>query len=72
MAVAPIRPLTWEPPYATGVAVKRQKKKRSEILFPADLKGESHHELTEINSANKMRKHKDLSPGEPLMRIQSS
>ena len=27
-ATAPIRPLAWEPPYATGTALKRQKKKR--------------------------------------------
>ena len=27
-AIAPIRPLAWEPPYATGAALKRQKKKR--------------------------------------------
>ena len=26
--VAPIRPLAWEPPYAVGVALKRQKKKK--------------------------------------------
>ena len=26
-AIALIRPLAWEPPYATGVALKRQKKK---------------------------------------------
>ena len=26
-AVAPIRPLAWEPPYAAGAALKRQKKK---------------------------------------------
>ena len=26
-AVAPIQPLAWEHPYATGVALKRQKKK---------------------------------------------
>ena len=25
-ATAPIRPLAWEPPYAAGVALKRQKK----------------------------------------------
>ena len=29
-AVAPIRPLAWEPPYGTGVALKRQKDKRKE------------------------------------------
>ena len=27
-ATAPIRPLAWEPPYATGAAQKRQKKKK--------------------------------------------
>ena len=27
-ATAPIRPLAWEPPYATGVALKRQKEKK--------------------------------------------
>ena len=27
-AVAPIPPLAWEPPYALGVALKRQKKKK--------------------------------------------
>ena len=26
-AVAPVRPLAWEPPYAAGAALKRQKKK---------------------------------------------
>ena len=27
-AVAPIRPLAWEPPYTVGVALKRQERKR--------------------------------------------
>ena len=27
-AIAQIRPLAWEPPYAAGVALKRQKKKK--------------------------------------------
>ena len=27
VATAPIRPLAWEPPYATGVALKKTKKK---------------------------------------------
>ena len=31
-AVAQIGPLAWEPPYATGVALKRQKKKNHSIL----------------------------------------
>ena len=30
VATAPIRPLAWEPPYAMGVALKRQKKKTKE------------------------------------------
>ena len=29
-AIAPIRPLAWEPPYATGVALKTNKKKKKE------------------------------------------
>jgi len=32
-ATAPIRPLAWEPPYATGVALKRQKEKRKLHIF---------------------------------------
>ena len=28
-AAAPIRPLTWEPPYAMGVALKKEKKNTS-------------------------------------------
>ena len=27
-AIAPIRPLAWEPPYAEGVALKKQKNKK--------------------------------------------
>ena len=30
-AVAPIRPLAWEPPYASGVALKRQKDKKKNV-----------------------------------------
>ena len=32
-AVAPIRPLAWELPYAVGVALKKQNKQTSEILL---------------------------------------
>ena len=28
VATAPIRPLAWEPPYATGAALERQKEKK--------------------------------------------
>ena len=31
-ATAPIGPLAWEPPYVAGEALKRQKKKKKEIL----------------------------------------
>ena len=31
-AIAPIRPLAWEPPYAICLALKRQKKKKKKIL----------------------------------------
>ena len=37
-AVAPIRPLAWEPPYATGVALKKQK-----ITIKIKGVGESYH-----------------------------
>ena len=30
---APNRPLAWEPPYATGMALKKSKKKTEEIIF---------------------------------------
>ena len=30
VATASIRPVAWEPPYATGAALKRQKKKKKE------------------------------------------
>jgi len=29
-AVAPIQPLAWEPPYASGLALKRKKKKQKQ------------------------------------------
>ena len=32
-AVAPIRPLTWKPPYAVGVAQKMTKKKKKKSNF---------------------------------------
>ena len=31
-AVAPIRPLAWEPPYASSTALKRQKKKKKDVV----------------------------------------
>ena len=32
-AVALIRPLAWEPPYAVGAALKKKNKREREILF---------------------------------------
>ena len=32
-ATAPIQPLAWEPPHATGVALKRPKKKKFRNVF---------------------------------------
>ena len=32
-ATAPIRPLTWEPPYAMGVALKKQKRQKKMVDF---------------------------------------
>ena len=37
-AIAPIRPLAWEPPYAVGAALKRQKtKKKKKVEKMIDL-----------------------------------
>ena len=33
VATAPIRPLAWEPPYAAGVALKRQKDKKKKKKY---------------------------------------
>ena len=40
-AVAPIRPLTWEPPYATEAALKKQKQKTNK------KKTKNGHDVTE-------------------------
>ena len=32
-AIAPIRPLAWEPPYATAAALKRQKDKNKQNFW---------------------------------------
>ena len=32
VATAPIRPLAWEPPYATGEALKRKEKKKKKSI----------------------------------------
>jgi len=37
VAVAPIRPLAWEPPYAVSVALKRKKKKNKKTCATNDL-----------------------------------
>ena len=34
VAVAPIRPLTWELPYAAGAALKRKQKNKKLCLYP--------------------------------------
>ena len=36
-ATAPMGPLAWKPPYAAGVALKRQKKDEKKIFFTASL-----------------------------------
>ena len=42
-AVAPIRPLAWESPYAVGTALKRKKKKRMKVLFLIQYSEEGTH-----------------------------
>ena len=36
-ATAPIRPLGWETPYATGEALEKAKKKKKEVLLQGPL-----------------------------------
>ena len=38
-AIAPIRPLAWEPPYAPGEALKRQKTKKKEYTLWSSRRG---------------------------------
>ena len=33
VAIAPIRPLAWEPQYASGVALKKAKKKEKDLFY---------------------------------------
>ena len=37
-ATAPIRPLTWEPPYAVVAALEKEKKKKRQILLFSEKK----------------------------------
>ena len=37
-AIVPIRPLAWEPPYATGAGLKRKKKKKKCVSKQRPLK----------------------------------
>ena len=39
-ATAPIRPLAWEPPYATGAALKKTKQNNSYLFIPLQKSGE--------------------------------
>ena len=39
-STAQIRPLTWEPPYATGSALKRQKRKKKKKSYQVMGEGE--------------------------------
>ena len=43
-AIAPIRPLAWEPPYAVGVALKGTKEKKM-LYINADFAGETRTQL---------------------------
>ena len=48
-AIAPIRPLAWEPPYAMGVALEKEKKEKKKKLSlrPRESSGE-----TDLKKAN--------------------
>ena len=44
-ATAPIRPLAWEPPYASGAALEKTKKKRNLIRFRSAVLGKKTNDL---------------------------
>ena len=41
-AIALVRPLPWDPPYASGVALKKKKKKKGMFLFSSYTKMQSY------------------------------
>ena len=45
-AVAPIQPLAWKPPYAMGVALKDQKKKKNRDRLEKETNTTSRNECT--------------------------
>ena len=49
-AVVPIQPLAWEPPYAVGAALKRQKKKK---LYLIEQTNEGNGFVKDIASSTK-------------------
>ena len=52
VAVAPIQPLAWEPPYAAGVALKRQKTKKKMIFFQMTAQLSQCYELKSLFAHN--------------------
>ena len=48
VAIALIRPLAWEPPYATGAALKKKKIKKGEQLISVGQRGESWQYPTKV------------------------
>ena len=44
-ATALISPLAWEPPYATGAALKKAKKTKKKKIYKLDQKTKPHHVL---------------------------
>ena len=64
-AVAPIHPLAWEPPYATGVALKSKKTKKNEysdcctqdVYESSELKVTLKTECCRLHSVGRMGHH---------------
>ena len=47
-ATAPIRPLAWEPPYAVGAALKKNKRQKKKLLQWSSRRGAVEMNLTSI------------------------
>ena len=57
-ATAPIRPLVWEPPYATGAALEKSKKRNLQTINPGEGVEKSEPSYTMENSMEVPQKTK--------------
>ena len=67
-ATAPIRPLAWDPPYAAGAALKRQKMKRKGRLWPPEPEETAVGENPPIGAGASLERSRQPGAGRTLGR----